>query len=91
MDSKKIKVIRSTRTRGKNTFYSSQSYIQTPKIQVEGLWLAELGFHVGDLLQVESAEGLIVIRALPKEPEPSMVAEAKPSYCTSRKSSKVTK
>ncbi|MBQ8233148.1 MAG: SymE family type I addiction module toxin [Lachnospiraceae bacterium] len=86
MKSKKIKVIRSTKTRVNPDPRSCQFYVPTPKIQVEGYWLEALGFHIGDEVQVEYGEGIISFRPLPKEPTPSMVAETS-RYSTSRKKS----
>ena len=48
MQTKKMKVQYSSRTRqGKNHYFGSR-YIETPKIQMEGKWLEALGFHIGD-------------------------------------------
>jgi len=45
---------------GEGAFRKS-GYIQFPKISIAGLWLEELGFHVGDKLQVEYGEGYLHI------------------------------
>lgn len=45
---------------GQGAFRTS-GYIQFPKISIAGLWLEELGFHVGDKLQVEYGEGYLHI------------------------------
>lgn len=37
------------------------NYTQFPRISIAGLWLEELGFHVGDKLQVEYGEGYLHI------------------------------
>ncbi len=49
--------------------YSSRSTQQMPnralpKIQMEGKWLADLGFQVGDHLEVICEQGQILIRSL---------------------------
>lgn len=48
---------------GKGAFRKS-GYTQFPKISIAGLWLEELGFHVGDKLQVEYGEGYLHISRL---------------------------
>lgn len=39
----------------------TSGYTQFPRISIAGLWLEELGFHVGDKLQVECGEGYLHI------------------------------
>lgn len=39
----------------------SCSHMDRPKISIEGKWLEERGFHIGDLLKVEYGEGMIAI------------------------------
>lgn len=41
--------------------FRKSGYTQFPKISIAGLWLEELGFHVGDKLQVEYGEGYLHI------------------------------
>ncbi len=85
MKTKKIKVLYSSRTRQGNSWYSGSSYIETPKISMEGKWLEALGFHIGDQLQVDYDEGEIRIRlALPK-PVPAMMCEPQTDYTASPK------
>lgn len=79
MKSKLIKVLYSTRSRGNSNYFHGGSYIETPKIQMEGKWLEALGFHIGDRLQVDYEEGAIHIRLAP-ETQPSMVCEPGPDY-----------
>lgn len=79
MKSKLIKVLYSTRSRGNSNYFHGGSYIETPKIQMEGKWLEALGFHIGDRLQVDYEEGAIHIRLAP-ETQPSMVCEPAPDY-----------
>ena len=69
--------------------YSSYSGTEStrPKITMEGKWLEELGFHIGDKLTVEYESGIIKIIPAPVE-APMCVAE-KPGPYTSRKSKKV--
>lgn len=57
---KNIKVQYSTR-------YSSKHCCSVPKIQMEGKWLEELGFSVGDTIAVEYEKGSIRIRPLTAE------------------------
>ncbi|HBA50159.1 MAG TPA: hypothetical protein DCZ91_20675 [Lachnospiraceae bacterium] len=81
MKSKLIKVLYSTRSRGGSSCFHGSSYIETPKIQMEGKWLETLGFHIGDRLQVDYEEGAIHIRLAPEpEPQPAMVCEPGPDY-----------
>ncbi len=80
MKSKRIKIAYSTRPRSPVGIFSHSSYIDTPKISMEGKWLEALGFHIGDQVQVEYEEGAIHIFTIPK-PEPlPMVCEEKPPY-----------
>lgn len=77
--SKNIKVQYSSRSTGGN-YYNGSRYTSYPKIQMEGKWLQELGFHVGDRLKVEYEEGSIRISLAP---EPVMaVAEPGTEYGT---------
>ncbi len=39
----------------------TRGYTYFPRISIAGLWLEELGFHVGDELQVEYGEGYLHI------------------------------
>ena len=72
---KNIKVQYSSRCSGSG-YYSRYTY--HPKIQMEGKWLEELGFYIGDSLKVEYEEGSIRITPAPK---PLMiVAEQETSY-----------
>ena len=57
---KNIKVQYSTR-------YNSKRCCSVPKIQMEGKWLEELGFSVGDTVAVEYEKGSIRIRPLTAE------------------------
>ncbi len=41
--------------------FSTRGYTYFPRISIAGLWLEELGFHVGDRLQVEYGEGYLHI------------------------------
>lgn len=69
MKSKTMKVLYSSRPRiDRNApYYSSTSYIKTPKISMEGKWLEALGFHIGDPIKVEYDEDGIHIRPLTAE------------------------
>lgn len=76
MKTKKLKVAYSTRWTGSYC----RNTVTTPKIQMEGKWLEALGFHIGDMLQVDYEEGAIHIRIAPQEPAPSMFCEEAPAY-----------
>lgn len=80
---KNIKVQYSSRCSGSG--YGSR-YTYHPKIQMEGKWLEELGFHIGDSLKVEYEEGSIRITPAPKPL--MMVAEQETSYITPKHKSK---
>ena len=76
---KNIKVQYSSRSTG-GSYYGGSRYTSYPKIQMEGKWLEALGFHVGDMLQVEYEEGSIRISpAILPEPV-MMVAEPSDGY-----------
>ena len=67
-------------------YYGSSRYTNYPKIQMEGKWLQELGFNVGDKLKVEYEEGCIRITP---EPQPvMMVAEPANGYGTGKRKRK---
>lgn len=84
---KNIKVQYSSRCTSSGYMYGSR-YTSYPKIQMEGKWLEALGFHVGDILNVEYEEGSIRITPAPK-PEPvMMVAETASDYGKKRRSRK---
>ena len=38
-----------------------------PQIRINGIWLQELGFNIGDKISLELIEGELVIKKLPKE------------------------
>lgn len=57
MQTKKMKVQYSTRTRQNKNRYFGCGYTEMPKIQMEGKWLEALGFHIGDAIQVAYEEG----------------------------------
>lgn len=81
MQTKKMKVQYSTRARQGRSHYSGSSYIETPKIQMEGKWLEALGFHIGDAIQVAYEEGFIHISLAPQtQSEPAMVCDTKARY-----------
>ena len=60
MKQKNIKVAYTSRSSG-------GSYTQVPKIQMEGRWLEELGFSIGNTIVVEYDEGSIRIRQITEE------------------------
>ncbi len=80
---KNIKVQYSSRCTGSG--YGSR-YAYHPKIQMEGKWLEELGFHIGDSLQIEYEEGSIRITPAPNTL--MMVAEQETSYAAPKCKSK---
>ena len=79
---KNIKVQYSSRCSGSS--YGSR-YTYHPKIQMEGKWLEELGFHIGDSLQIEYEEGSIRITPAPQPL--MMVAEQETSYIAPKRKS----
>ena len=81
---KNIKVQYSSRCSGSG--YGSR-YTYHPKIQMEGKWLEELGFHIGDRLQIEYEEGSIRITPVPKPL--MMVAEQETSYIAPKRKSRI--
>ena len=83
---KNIKVQYSSRMSGGSGYYGSSRYTSYPKIQMEGKWLQELGFNVGDKLNVEYEEGSIRISLAPLEV--LMVAEPAAKYGTGRRKRK---
>ena len=60
MKQKNIKVAYTSRSSG-------GSYTQVPKIQMEGRWLEELGFSIGNTIVVEYDEGSIRNRQMTEE------------------------
>ena len=40
---------------------TSRGYHAVPQIRLEGKWLQELGFNIGDILKVQCKEGWIMI------------------------------
>lgn len=68
MKSKTMKVLYSTRSKSNSSPYMGSSYIETPKISMEGKWLEALGFHIGEAIRVEYEEGSIHISPLVCEP-----------------------
>lgn len=71
--SKLIKVAYSSCERKRNTAL-------LPKIKMEGKWLEELGFHIGDRLVVEYGEGSIHITHADAEGRPAVVCEDAAEY-----------
>lgn len=82
---KNIKVQYSSRMSDSSGYYGSR-YTAYPKIQMEGKWLQELGFNVGDQLKVEYKEGSIRINPIPKPV--LMVAEPTADYCKTKRKCK---
>ena len=80
---KNIKVQYSSRCTGSGYYSHYKNY---PKIQMEGKWLEELGFHIGDSLQVEYEKGSIRITPAPKPL--MMVAEQETSYVAPKRKSR---
>lgn len=78
MKTKKMKVLYASRTRqSSNLWGRDNSYIETPKISMEGKWLDALGFHIGDAIQVSYEDNCIRITPMP---QPAMVCEPEASY-----------
>lgn len=38
-----------------------------PQIRINGIWLQELGFNIGDKISLELIEGKLIIEKLPQE------------------------
>ena len=85
MQTKKIKVLYSSRQTGSRSHLGGSNYSQIPKIQMEGKWLDALGFHIGDALQVDYEDGEIHIRLVPSEQPVMMVCEEHDNYDSSAK------
>lgn len=73
-----MKVLYSSRTRqSSNRLGMGSSYIETPKISMEGKWLEALDFHIGDAIEVSYEDNCIRITpAL----QPAMVCEPEAGY-----------
>lgn len=54
--------------------------VMLPKIKMEGKWLEELGFHIGDRLVVEYGDGAIHITRADADGQPAMVCENMHGY-----------
>ncbi|WP_395013569.1 SymE family type I addiction module toxin [Robinsoniella peoriensis] len=81
MKTKKMKVLYSSRARqSSGNWYNRSSYIETPKISMEGKWLEALGFHIGDAIEVSYEDNCIRIA-----PMPSMVCEEPLDYSQKQK------
>ena len=82
MNQKTLKVCYTNRTSYSSTYHSS-GYSTVPKINMEGKWLEELGFHIGDRVNIEYDEGIIKITPAPEE-EVLMVAEPESPFISKR-------
>lgn len=89
MNSKTLKVCYTNKT-SYSSIYHSSGYTTVPKINVEGKWLEELGFHIGDKVNIEYDEGIIKITPAP-EAEVLMVAEPAASFISKKSSKKSPK
>lgn len=89
MNQKTLKVCYTNRTNYSST-YRSSGYSTVPKINVEGKWLENLGFHIGDRVNIEYDEGIIKITPAPAE-EILMVAEPAASFISKKSSKKSPK
>lgn len=76
--SKSIKVAYSVRQRLRGNLYAGRGMYADPrpKIQMEGKWLEELGFHIGDKLNVEYGNGAIRITLAEAAERQVMAAES---------------
>ena len=63
MKSKTIKVAYSGQMRKAESPWNGFREVFFSKIQIQGKWLDELGFHIGDRLIVEYEKGAIYIRS----------------------------
>ena len=73
MKSKTIKAAYSAQTRRSKNIWNGFYEVFFPKIQIQGKWLDELGFHIGDQLIVEYEKGAIHNRSA--DPNACMVNE----------------
>ncbi len=76
--SKSIKVAYSVRQRLSRNLHAGRAMYANPrpKIQMEGKWLEELGFHIGDRLNVEYGNGAIHITLAEAAGRQAMAAES---------------
>jgi len=88
MGTKKIKVSYIWRCTGSRYLHGSR-YSAYPKLQMQGKWLEELGFQIGDTVTVEYEEGCIKISPAKKH-EAAMVAESPAEYRGSSGSGKIS-
>lgn len=65
----------------------SNSHADRPKISMEGKWLEQLGFHIGDKLQVSYSDRFIFISHVMNEEQPLEVWEPAEAYMTGMESS----
>lgn len=73
--SKLMKVAYSACTRKGDRPGVMSRVVMLPKIKMEGKWLEELGFHIGDRLVVEYGDGAIHITRADAEGKPAVVCE----------------
>ena len=76
-----MKVLYATR-RKKEGPLQEAFYMQYPKISMEGEWLEELGFHIGDRLFLECGYGYINIRPVETGAQAAMVCEPSDGYAS---------
>lgn len=72
MKTKQMKVLYASRSSSKQ-YIGGNTYTCTPKISMEGKWLEELGFHIGDAIQIFYEDNCIRIA-------PVMVCEEQAQY-----------
>ncbi len=65
----------------------SNSHADRPKISMEGKWLEQLGFYIGDKLQVSYSDRFIFISHVMDEEQPLEVREPDAAYMTGMESS----
>ena len=69
----------------------SNSHADRPKISMEGKWLEQLGFHIGDKLQVKYGDKFIFIsHAMDGEEDPLAVHEPEDAYLSGKGNSQNT-
>ncbi len=85
INSKLLKVAYSNQIRKDDAFMSGQTRrVSLPKIQMEGKWLDELGFHIGDQIKVDYGMGFIQISIAEQEMEPALVSKGHDNVQLSR-------
>mgnify|MGYP002512495915 CR=1 FL=1 len=76
---RQVKVLYTTHMKKQGSL-QTPVYTQNPRISLEGKWLEELGFHIGDRILLECGDGYINIRPAGDWGQAAMVCEASEVY-----------